>query len=159
RPKACDINVNIFFARAITIAVPAVLPSAVMKIQIYSNGKEAHLTHFIGNFLANVCFGIASSLKTPRPIRRFRFDIEEESVRLEVNDAPVPINLSKGFSRIIILDTIRGMVRHLKIEDPAGTLRVVVDLEGDGFSFEMDRRAPPEKADPRPESGPGASGG
>jgi hypothetical protein len=50
-------------------------------------------------------------------------------VRIELNEQPVPLNMSQGFSRIIILDTIRGMIRHLKMEDPNGVIRIEVDME------------------------------
>jgi hypothetical protein len=142
-----------------TIVIRAVLQSAVMNIRIYSNGTEAHLTHFIGKFLASVCFGIVSSLKTPRPIRKFRLDVEGEDVRLEVNGMPVPINMSKGFSRIIILDTVRGMIKHLKMADPEGAIRVDVDLDAVGFSFEMDRCEVSAKMESGIGIGPGGPGG
>jgi hypothetical protein len=125
-----------FFADAFTV-----VQSAVMNVRIYSNETEAHLTPFIGKFLANVCIGIVYSLKTPRPIRKFRFDIEGETVRLEVNEMPVPINMSKGFSKIIILDTIRGMIRHLKMADPEGVISIEVDGGNEAVAFEGDRSA------------------
>jgi hypothetical protein len=100
-----------------------------MRIRIYSNEIEAPLTAFIGNFLGNVCLGIADSLKTPRPIGSLKFEIEEDAVRLEINGAPVPLDMSQGFSKIIIRDTIRGMIRHLKLADPAGAIRIIVERE------------------------------
>lgn len=105
--------------------------SIAMKIRIYSNEMEAHLTPFIGNFLANVCVAIVSSLKTPKPIRTLRYDIEGESVCIELNGQSVPLNLSQGFSRVIILDTIRGMLRHLKLADPNGAIRIEIDTEAE----------------------------
>jgi hypothetical protein len=101
-----------------------------MKTRIFSNGIEAPLTSFIGNFLGNVCLGITTSLKTPRPIQTLKYEVEESDVRIEVNREPVPMNLnSGGFSKIIVSDTIRGMVRHLKLSDPDGIIRIEVDLE------------------------------
>ena len=100
-----------------------------MKIRIYSNEIEAPLTPFIGNLLANVCMGITTALKTPRPITTLCYEIEGEAVRIQVNGMPVPLNMSQGFSRIIILDTIRGMIRHLKLADPNGSIRIAVDME------------------------------
>jgi len=102
-----------------------------MRISIFSNEVEAPLSRFIGNFLGNVCFGIASSLKTPQPIKSLKCEIEGEAVRIEVNKNPVPLNMSQGFSRIIIHDTIRGMVRHLKLADPNGTIRIEVEIEAE----------------------------
>ena len=103
--------------------------SIAMKIRLFSNEVEAPLTPFIGNIVGNVCVAIAMSLKTPRPIRTLKYDLEEESVRIELNEHPIPLNMSQGFSRIIIMDTIRGMIRHLKMEDPNGVIRIEVDME------------------------------
>jgi hypothetical protein len=100
-----------------------------MRIRIYSNQIEAHLTPFIGKFLGNVCAGIAASLKIPQPIRTLQYDIDGEDVQIQANHAAVPLNLSNGFSRIIILDTIRGMIRHLKMADPNGAIRIEIDME------------------------------
>jgi hypothetical protein len=100
-----------------------------MRIRIYSNQIEAPLTPFIGKFLGNVCVGIASSLKTPQPIQTLSYDIDGESVQIKVNQLPVPLDRSHGFSRIIVLDTIRGMIRHLKMADPNGVIRIEIDTE------------------------------
>jgi hypothetical protein len=100
-----------------------------MRIRIYSNQTEAPLTPFIGRFLGNVCVGIASSLKTPQPIQTLRYDIDGESVQIKVNQLPVTLDRSHGFSRIIVLDTIRGMIRHLKMADPNGAIRIEIDTE------------------------------
>jgi hypothetical protein len=100
-----------------------------MRIRIFSNEVEAPLSRFIGNFLANVCFGIAASLKTPQPVKSLKYEIEGEAVRIDVNQNPVPLNMSQGFSRIIIHDTIRGMIRHLKLADPNGTIRIEMEIE------------------------------
>ncbi len=100
-----------------------------MRIHIYSNDIEAPLTPFIGKFLGNVCLAAASSLKIPLPIRTLKYEIEGESVRILVNDTPVPLDMSRGFSRIIMLDTLRGMIRHLKMDDPNGNIRIEIDTE------------------------------
>jgi len=102
-----------------------------MRVRIYSNDIEAPLTPFIGKFLGNVCAGITASLKTPQPIKTFKYELDEEMVRIHVNQTFVPLDMSQGFSRIIVLDTIRGMIRHLKLADPAGAIRIEVDMEPD----------------------------
>jgi hypothetical protein len=96
-----------------------------MRIRIYSNGIEAPLTPFIAGFLGNVSVGIASSLKPPQPIKSLRYEIEGEQVHIFVNGAPVI--LDHRFSQIIVLDTIRGMIRHLKMADPNGSIRIEVE--------------------------------
>jgi hypothetical protein len=100
-----------------------------MRVRIYSNEVEAPLSPFIGKFLGNVCYGITASLKTPEPIETLKCELEGDVVRIEVNKIQVPMNMSQGFSRVIVRDTIRGMVRHLKLEDPEGAIRIEVELE------------------------------
>jgi len=100
-----------------------------MKIRMYSNGIEAPLTAFIGNFLGKVCLGMAESLKTPRPVSSFKFEIAGDDVRIEVNHAPIPMNLRSGFCQVMVRNTIRGMVRDLKLDDPSGDIRIEADLE------------------------------
>jgi hypothetical protein len=100
-----------------------------MRIHIYSNEIEAPLSPFIGKFLGNVCVAVASSLKTPQPIKTLKFELEGDAVRIQVNQTPVALNMSRGFSRIIVLDTLRGMIRHLKLADPNGDIRIAVDME------------------------------
>jgi hypothetical protein len=100
-----------------------------MRIRIYSNEIEAPLSSFIGKLLGNVCVAVAASLKTPQPIKTLKFELEGETVRIDVNQTPVALNLSRGFSRIIVIDTIRGMIRHLKLADPNGAIRIEVDME------------------------------
>ena len=100
-----------------------------MKTRIYSNDIEAPLTSFIGKFLGNVCVGITTSLKTSQPIRTLKYEVEGADVRIELNQASVPMDLNSGFSKIIVSDTIRGMVRHLKLSDPEGIIRIEVDME------------------------------
>ena len=107
----------------------AMIELLAMRIRIYSNQIEAPLTPFIGKFLGNVCAAVAASLKTPQPIRILTYELEGDEVRIHVNGIPVPLNMSQGFSRIIVLDTLRGMIRHLKLTDPNGFICIEVDLE------------------------------
>jgi hypothetical protein len=94
-----------------------------------SDGIEAPLTPFIGKLVGNVCHGIAASLKIPLPIRTLDYELEGNAVRIQVNQAPVMLNMSQGFSQIIIGDTIRGMIRHLKMKDPSGLINIHIDVE------------------------------
>jgi hypothetical protein len=106
----------------------------IMKIRIYSNGIEAPLSRFIGQFLGNVCAGVAASLKTPLPVKTLEYELEGEAVRIQVNNIPVALNLSQGFATTIVRDTLRGMIRHLKLADPDGTIRIQIEMakEKDG---------------------------
>lgn len=98
-----------------------------MRIRIFSNGIEAPLTPFIGTFLGNVCIAITSSLKSPQSIKTLKYEIEHDKVRILANGDPVV--LDHRFSQIIVLDTIRGMIRHLKMADPNGSIRIEVERE------------------------------
>jgi hypothetical protein len=109
----------------------AVIELQAMRVRIYSNEVEAPLSPFIGKFLGNVCVGITASLKTPQPIKTLKCELDGDIVRIEVNQIPVPMNMSQGFSRIIVRDTIRGMIRHLKLEDPNGSVRIEVEMEAE----------------------------
>jgi hypothetical protein len=100
-----------------------------MRIRLYSNNIEAPLTPFIGKFLGNVCAAITASLKTPQPIKTFSYELDGDMVRILVNQVFIPLDMSQGFSRIIVLDTIRGMICHLKLADPNGVIRIEVDME------------------------------
>ncbi len=117
------------FSSALSLLLDGVIESKSMRIHIYSNEIESHLTNFIGKFLANVCVAVAASLKTPQPIRTVSYEIEGDTVRIQVNEIPVPLDMSRGFSRIIVHDTLRGMICHLKLADPNGTIRIEVDME------------------------------
>ena len=100
-----------------------------MRVRIYSNGIEAPLTPFIGTLVANVCIGITSSLKSPQPIKTLKYEIEADQVHVFVNE--LPVILDHRFSQIIVLDTIRGMIRHLKMADPNGSIRIEVETEAE----------------------------
>jgi len=99
-----------------------------MKICLYSNEIEAHLSRFIGDYVGNICLAIVASLKTTAPVQTLRYEVSEESVRIELNRQPLPLNISSGFSEKIILSTIRGMLRHLKMADPGGDIRIEIDV-------------------------------
>ena len=95
---------------------------------MWSNEAEADLTPFIGKYIGNVCLAIAASLKAPESVRTLRYDISGESVRITLNGSPLPLNLGSGFAEKMILDTIRGMIRLLKMADPSGVIRIEINL-------------------------------
>ena len=100
-----------------------------MKIRMWSNEIEAGLTPFIGKYIGNVCLAIVASLKTSEPAKTLRYDVSGESVRIKLNGSPLPLNLSSGFAEKMILNTIRGMIRLLKMDDPFGVIRIEIDME------------------------------
>ncbi len=81
---------------------------------------------FVGRFAAAVCLGMVDALKAPRPARHVRFDLDGTVVTLVVDGSPVP--MEKGFARVIVHDTLRGMLQHLKGLDPAGVVRIETTL-------------------------------
>jgi hypothetical protein len=101
----------------------------VMRIHLYCNLVEAPLTHFIGRLVGSVCAGIAASLKIAVPIKHLCYELEGEDVRIQANQAPVPLDMSRGFAKTIVRDTLRGMICHLKGVDLDGLIRIEVDME------------------------------
>ena len=100
-----------------------------MKIRIWSNEIEASLTSFIGGYIGNVCLAIVASLKTSEAARTLRYDISGNSVHITLNGDRLPLDLGSGFAEKMIHDTIRGMIRLLKMDDPSGVIRIEINLE------------------------------
>ena len=100
-----------------------------MKVRMWSNKIEANLTPFIGKYIGNVCLAIVASLKTSEPPGTLRYDVSGKSVRITLNGNPLPLDLASGFAEKMILDTIRGMIRLLKMADPSGVIRIEIDME------------------------------
>ncbi len=100
-----------------------------MQIRLFSNNSEAWVSPFIGRFLANVCTAIAASLKAPRNVRKICYELEGEDVRIQINGDPIALNMSQGFARIIVGDTLRGMIRHLKGMNQDEIIRIEVEME------------------------------
>ena len=111
------------------LRAPFEVKSHVMKIRVWSNEIEASLTPFIGGYIGNVCLAIVTSLKTSEAARTLRYDISGNSVRVTLNDAHLPLDLGSGFAEKMIHDTIRGMIRLLKMDDPSGVIRIEINLE------------------------------
>ncbi len=72
---------------------------------------------------------MASSLKAPHPVRNLRYDLEGNTVRLQIDGAQVPLDNNQSFAETIVADTVRGMIRHLKGVDPEGAVRIEVEIE------------------------------
>ena len=101
-----------------------------MRIRLYSNGRELTVSPFIGKFIGNVCPAVAASLKGPRPEKRLRYELEADSIRIQVDGVPVPLDKSQGFAETISRDTLLGMIRHLKGVDQSGIICIEVEFEG-----------------------------
>ncbi len=100
-----------------------------VQIRIVCNGTELIVGRFVGRFVAGVCSGIVEALKAPRPERRIEFELEAGLVRLWVDGTAVPMDRGQGFAQVIVRDTLRGMLQHLKGIDPDGNVRVETTLE------------------------------
>ena len=103
--------------------------SDAMKIRMWSNEIEVKLTPFIGKYIGNICLAIVASLKTSESVKTLRYDVSGESVRIALNGKPLSLNLNSGFAEKMILDTIRGMIRLLKMADTSGAIRIEIDPE------------------------------
>jgi hypothetical protein len=100
-----------------------------VKVRIICDGKDLAVGRFVARFVAGICRGIVDALKSPPPNREITFEVEGAAVRLWVDDVMVPMDGGQGFAHVIILDTLRGMLRHLKGIDPQGNVRIVTNLE------------------------------
>jgi hypothetical protein len=100
-----------------------------MRSKLYSNGVELFVGPFVGQFVGNVCLGVAASLKGPRPEQRICFELEGDAVRVEVDGASVPMDQSQGFAQTILRDTLRGMIRSLKGIDGDSMVRIEAEIE------------------------------
>jgi hypothetical protein len=100
-----------------------------MRAQLYSNGSEIPVNPFVERFVAAVCSGIASSLKAPRPQRSIALDLERDRVVLQVDSTPIVLDGHQGFAAILVRDTVRGMMSHLKGISGDAPARIVVSLE------------------------------
>jgi hypothetical protein len=100
-----------------------------MRAQLYSNGLEVPVNSFVERFMAAVCSGIASSLKAPRPEKSIALDLGQDRIVLQVDSTPIILDKHQGFAAILVQDTIRGMMSHLKGIDGNAPARIVVSLE------------------------------
>ena len=100
-----------------------------VKVRIICDGRDLAVGRFVARFVGGICRGIVDALKSPPPDREITFEVEGAAVRLWVDDAVVPMDGGQGFAQVIILDTLRGMLRHLKGIDPQGNVRIVTNLE------------------------------
>ncbi len=101
-----------------------------MRVRLYSNGKELPVSPFIGKFIGNVCPAVAASLKGPHPEKRLRYELEADSIRMQIDGVSVPLDHSQGFAETISRDTLLGMIRHLKGVDQTGPVCIEVEFEG-----------------------------
>jgi hypothetical protein len=100
----------------------------VMAVRLFSNGVESEVGPFVAKFTENVCRAAAASLRAPAPARSLEFVLEGKAVRFEVDGLEVSF-AAGGFAATIVHDTLSGMVRHLKGIDPAGVLRILVEID------------------------------
>jgi hypothetical protein len=101
-----------------------------MRSRLYANGVELSVGPFVGQFVGNVCSGVAASLKGPSPQKRICLELEGDAVRVEVDGTSVPMDQSQGFAQVILRDTLRGMIRNLKGIDGNSVVRIEVEITG-----------------------------
>jgi hypothetical protein len=100
-----------------------------MGVRLFCNEIETPVSPFIERFVGNVGRAIAASLKAPQPAKRLVYLLEGDGVRIQSDGSAVTLDCKQGFARTIVLDTLRGMVCHLKGIDPNGSIRIELDLE------------------------------
>jgi hypothetical protein len=107
--------------------LPHLLILKPMKVRLFSNGVAIPVSPFIARFIFQVSAAVIRSLKAPQPVRSAEFLIDPGDVFLRVDGAPVPLDHSRGFARVIVRDTLGGMVRHLKGVDPDAAFEIELD--------------------------------
>jgi hypothetical protein len=85
-----------------------------MKSTLRVDDCDIELGPFVETYLANVCRAILDSLKGTAGAQRAEFRIEGKGLELLVNDQPVDLGMDKGFARVIVRDTVLGVLAHLR---------------------------------------------
>ena len=101
-----------------------------MRVRLLCDGTEASVTPFVERILGSVCLATAASLKAPAATKGVRYELQGDAVRLHLDGAAVPLGLNQGFAAIIIRDTLRGMLQHLKGVRMDGNILIIVELGG-----------------------------
>jgi len=99
-----------------------------MRVWLFCDNQEAPVSPFVARFLSNICFAIATSLKTPAAKKKIEFDLQGDEVRLQIDGASIPLGLNQGFAGTLIRGTLRGMVQDLKGIDLQRQIRIAVEL-------------------------------
>lgn len=87
-----------------------------MKTKISVDGQELPLNPFVADLVGNVVKGIVSSLKTgANEIKKIEVHLQEQQIAsLKLNDQPISLEMTTGFARRIVGNTLKGMLQPLK---------------------------------------------
>ncbi len=99
-----------------------------MHDRLFSGTNESFVSPFVARFAGNVCLAVAKSLKAPDPVRSIHYELRSDFVGLRIDGVEVPLDKNQGFAGTIVLDTLRGMIRHLKGLEPEGDCRIEVEI-------------------------------
>lgn len=85
-----------------------------MNASLQVDGRALDMKPFVETYLANVCHAILRSLKGTEGVQQASFRIQGKDLELLVNDQPLDLHMDKGFARVIVRDTLLGVLSHLR---------------------------------------------
>lgn len=97
-----------------------------LKARLSVNTKEIEMNQFVESLVAQVVFGIVSTLKGVDYIKTIFVDIDKGQVTIKVNNEEIALT---PFPNDIIASTLTGMVSPLKGADKVDTLEITVDVK------------------------------
>jgi hypothetical protein len=100
-----------------------------MNVRLISDGIDAPVTPFVGQFISSICIAAVSALKDANPKKCVEFELHGSECRLQVDGVAVPLNLSRGFAATLVAETLCGLVRPLKGVDPQKRVQIIVEIE------------------------------
>jgi hypothetical protein len=85
-----------------------------MKATLLVDQQRVEMNPFVETYLSNVCQAILQSLKGTERTQRALFRIQGKDLEMTVNDGPVDLHMAKGFAKVIVRDTLLGVLAHLR---------------------------------------------
>lgn len=85
-----------------------------MKATLQVDGKKVEMNPFVETYLSNICLAILRSLKDTQDAQRVVFQIKGKDLELKVDDRPVDLHTKKAFAKVIVRDTLLGVLAHLR---------------------------------------------
>ena len=95
-----------------------------MKSNIFVDGKELKLNHFIQDLSANLIDAMARSLKFSAG-KKIEFALKNNELKMFVDDQQIPLDL--GHASQIVSSVLKGFLSNLHGVDSASDVRLVCE--------------------------------
>ncbi len=99
-----------------------------MAVKLVADGKDIELNPFVAGYLRNIVKGIGASLRETDKAHRLEFNLEGKDLTLLADGKEVPLDLGKGFAKVIVSDTIKAVIQRHKHAKRAEKIQISVDL-------------------------------